>query len=207
MSAPRHTLPPLPYPQDALAPAISARTVGIHHGKHQGGYVENLNKLVAGTDLAELSLDDVIAASVGRADRVVVFNNAAQAWNHAFYWRSLRPSGGGTPPAAIKDLIGSAFGDLQGCHTAIAAASARRFGSGWVWLVQEGGSLKVVDTPNAEQPYPTQHPLLVVDVWEHAYYLDSENRRADHVAAVLGGLVNWGFAADNLTAAGRSEST
>ncbi len=198
MPAHRHTLPPLPYALDALAPAISARTLGIHHGKHHGGYVEALNKLVAGTDLTGLSLEQVIAASLGRADRLALFNNAAQAWNHAFYWQSLRPQGGGTPPAALKALIDSSFGDLQACQGAIAAATAKRFGSGWVWLVEVDGKLKVVDTPNAEQPAPGHRPLLVVDVWEHAYYLDCENRRADHVNAVLGTVINWGFAADNL---------
>ena len=203
----RHTLPPLPYAMDALAPAISARTLGIHHGKHHGGYVDALNKLVAGTDLADMSLEQVIAASVGRADRVAIFNNAAQAWNHAFYWQSLRPNGGGTPPAALKGLIDSAFGGLPGCHAAIAEAAAKRFGSGWVWLVHEANGLAVVHTPNADQPSaPAQCPLLVIDVWEHAYYLDCENRRADHVTAVLAGLINWGFAADNLAMATRHET-
>ena len=206
MSAPRHTLPALPYAQDALAPAISARTLGVHHGKHHAGYVDTLNKLVAGTELADMTLDQVIAASRGRADRVAVFNNAAQVWNHSFYWQSLRPQGGGTPPAALKALIDSAFGDVKACHAALAAAAAKRFGSGWVWLVHEAGSLSVVDTPNADQPTAAaQRPLLVIDVWEHAYYLDFENRRADHVAALLGGLINWGFAADNLALAGRSD--
>ena len=199
MTAARHTLPPLPYAMDALAPTISARTLDIHHGKHHAGYVEALNKLVAGTHLADMSLDEVITASVGRADRVAIFNNAAQAWNHAFYWQSLRPHGAGTPPAALKALIDSAFGGLQGCHAAIAEASAKRFGSGWVWLVEQAGALAVVHTANADQPStPAQRPLLVIDVWEHAYYLDCENRRADHVNAVLGGVINWGFAADNL---------
>jgi superoxide dismutase, Fe-Mn family len=198
MSTP-HQLPPLPYADDALAPTISANTLSFHYGKHHRGYVDMLNKLVPGTPYADMTLEQIIAATAGQADKAPLFNNAAQIWNHTFYWRSLRPNGGGEPPAALKPQIEAAFGSVDACKTALATAATKRFGSGWAWLVQEGGALKVVDTPNAEVPTTQgRKPLLVVDVWEHAYYLDYQNRRADHVAAVLDKLINWGFAAENL---------
>jgi len=195
-----HQLPPLPYAQDALAPVISARTVACHYGKHHRGYVDTLNKLVAGTAFAAMTLEQIINASAGRPDDAAIFNNAAQAWNHNFYWRSLRPGGGGGPPLPIKPLIDACFGSLDGCKQALVAAASARLGSGWVWLVLEAGKLAVVDTANAETPasQATQRPLLAIDVWEHAYYLDVQERRAEHVQALLDTLVNWGFAADNL---------
>jgi Fe-Mn family superoxide dismutase len=194
-----HVLPPLPYALDALAPAISARTLGFHYGKHHQGYVNSLNKLVAGTAYAAMSLEHTLAATAGQTDHTAIYDNAAQAWNHDFYWRSLRPQGGGEPPASIKPLIEACFGSVAGCRTALVDAATRRFGSGWVWLVLDKGRLNVIDTGNAQRPTsPTQHPLLTIDVWEHAYYLDYQNHRADHVAALLDGLINWGFAADNL---------
>ena len=199
MSSIPHELPRLPFAENALAPSISARTVGVHYHKHHQGYVEALNKLVAGTPHAEMSLEQTVAATRDRPEHLEVFNNAAQAWNHGFYWRSLRAGGGGAPPLAIKPLIESSFDGVSACKAALAAAAAKRFGSGWVWLVQESGRLKVVDTGNAELPNaPGQKPLLVIDVWEHAYYLDYENRRAEYTQAVLDKLINWGFAADNL---------
>jgi len=194
-----HVLPPLPYPENALDPVISPRTVGLHYGKHNKGYVDTLNKLVAGTELSDLSLEALIAATAGKADKAAIFNNAAQVWNHTFYWRSLRPSGGGEPPAVLKQKIEAAFGDLDGCKKELATAATTQFGSGWAWLVQDSGTLKVVKTGNAETPLTGKvKPLLAIDVWEHAYYLDYQNRRADHVNAVLDKLINWGFAADNL---------
>jgi Fe-Mn family superoxide dismutase len=194
-----HALPPLPYAEDALAPFISARTVSFHYGQHHRGYVDALNKLVAGTVYAEMSLQQTLAATAGQTEHKAIFDNAAQVWNHTFYWQSLRGQGGGEPPAAIKPLIEACFGSVQGCKDAIAAAAAKRFGSGWVWLVLEAGSLKVLDTGNAHRPAsPGQRPLLAIDVWEHAYYLDYQNRRAEHVTAVLNKLIHWGFAADNL---------
>jgi superoxide dismutase, Fe-Mn family len=194
-----HVLPPLPYPENALDPVISPKTVSFHYGKHQKGYVDTLNKLLAGTELADLSLETLIVATAGKADKAAIFNNAAQAWNHAFYWQSLRPDGGGEAPAALKQKLDAAFGSLDACKKELATAATSQFGSGWVWLVQDAGTLKVVKTGNAGTPLTKGvTPLLAIDVWEHAYYLDYQNRRADHVNAVLDKLINWNFAADNL---------
>jgi len=194
-----HTLPHLPYAEDALAPVISANTLAHHHGKHHQGYVDALNKLVAGTEYAGMSLEETITATAGQVAKVKIFNSAAQAWNHSFYWRSLKPAGGGEPPASIRPMIDADFGSVDACKAAIATAATERFGSGWVWLVQEGGKLAVVHTGNADVPATQgRKPLLVVDVWEHAYYLDYQEKRAEHVKAVLDKLINWGFAADNL---------
>ena len=199
VSSARHALPPLPYAENALAPSISARTLGFHYGKHHKGYADTLNKLVAGTAYADMSLEQTIVATAGHADKVAIFNNAAQTWNHTFYWRSMRPKGGGEPPASIKPLIEACFGSVDACKAALAAAAAARFGSGWVWLVLEAGKLSVVDSGNADAPLASsKKPLLTIDVWEHAYYLDYQNRRAEHVAVVLDKLINWDFAADNL---------
>jgi Fe-Mn family superoxide dismutase len=193
------TLAPLPYAESALEPVISAQTLGFHHGKHQKTYVETANKLIAGTELEDLPLDAIVRASVGKPDRVQIFNNAAQVWNHEFYWKSLTPRGGGEPPAELKRRIESAFGGVQACTKELASAATAQFGSGWVWLVADGAQLKVVKTADAETPF-TQglKPLLTIDVWEHAYYLDYQNRRADHVKAVIEKLLNWPFAAENL---------
>lgn len=194
-----HVLPPLPYAEDALDPIISGRTIEFHYRKHHKGYVDTLNKLVGGTELASLSLEKLIAETVGKADKVAIFNNAAQTWNHNFYWRSLRPKGGGEPPAGLKQMIEASFGNLDACKRDLAIAATRKFGSGWAWLVQEAGNLKVVKTGNAETPLANGvRRLLAIDVWEHAYYLDYQNRRADYVNAVLDNLINWDFAADNL---------
>jgi Fe-Mn family superoxide dismutase len=196
-----HVLPPLPYAENALDPVISANTIGFHYGKHHKGYVDTLNKLIAGTELANLSLEKLIAETAGKADKVAIFNNAAQTWNHTFYWRSLRPKGGGEPPAALKQQIEASFGNLDACKKELATAATTQFGSGWAWLVLEAGKLKVVKTGNAEaETHMTKGvtPLLTIDVWEHSYYLDYQNRRADYVNAVLDKLINWGFAADNL---------
>ena len=194
-----HVLPPLPYAENAMDPVISGRTIGLHYGKHHKGYVDTLNKLLAGTELASLSLEKLIAETTGKADKVAIFNNAAQTWNHTFYWRSLRPKGGGEPPAALKQKIEASFGNLDACKRDLAMAATSEFGSGWAWLVQEAGKLKVVKTGNAETPLTKGvKRLLAIDVWEHAYYLDYHNRRADYVNAVLHKLINWGFAGDNL---------
>lgn len=194
-----HALPPLPYAEDALAPVISSNTLGFHYGKHHKGYVENLNKLIVGTEYADMPLEKVVLATAGRADKAPIFNNAAQIWNHTFYWRSLRPNGGGDPPAALKHRIELAFGSIEACKKELSAAALGQFGSGWAWLVQDGDKLKVLRTPNAELPLTMgMKPLLTIDVWEHAYYLDYQNRRADYVNALLDKLINWGFAAENL---------
>jgi Superoxide dismutase len=194
-----HILPPLPYAENALDPVISTNTIGFHYGKHHKGYVDTLNKLIAGTELSNHSLEKLITETAGKADKVAIFDNAAQTWNHTFYWRSLRPKGGGEPPAALKQRIEASFGNLDACKKELATAATTEFGSGWAWLVLEADKLKVVKTANAETPLTKDvKPLLTIDVWEHAYYLDYQNRRPDYVNAVLDKLINWGFAADNL---------
>ena len=199
VASPSILLPALPYAQNALEPAISANTLGFHHGKHHKAYVDTLNKLIAGTEFADMPLEQIVKATSGKPDHTAIFNNAAQAWNHTFYWRSLKPRGGGEPPAAVKRLLESSFGGVEACKKELAAAAVGEFGSGWAWLVQESGKLKVVKTSNAETPLTGgSKPLLTLDVWEHAYYLDYQNRRVDYVSAVLEKLVNWDFAADNL---------
>jgi Fe-Mn family superoxide dismutase len=193
------TLPALPYADNALDPVISSSTLGFHHGKHHQAYVDNLNKAVAGTPYAEMPLEAIIAATYGVADRAATYNNAAQHWNHSFYWRSLKAQGGGDPPAALKQRIEAAFGSVDACRKELLTAATSQFGSGWAWLVQEGDKLAVVKTGNADSPlHGGQRPLLTIDVWEHAYYLDYQNRRADYVSAVLAKLIDWEFAAGNL---------
>ena len=195
------SLPPLPYPDDALSPTLSANTIGFHYGKHHQGYVNNLNSLVAGTPLADQSLEAVVKATVGKADQTAIFNNAAQVWNHTFYWNSLRPRGGGKPSGALAELIEKSFGDYDKFKAEFAKAATSQFGSGWAWLVKDGDKLIITKTSNADTPIAQgQKPLLTIDVWEHAYYLDYQNRRADYVAAVLDKLINWEFAAQNLAA-------
>jgi len=195
----QHSLPPLPYADNALDPVISANTLGFHYGKHHRGYVDNLNKLVAGTEYAGLSLEKIIAATADRPEKTAIFNNAAQAWNHTFYWHSLKPNGGGEPPAVLKQKIEAAFGNVDGCRKELTAAATSQFGSGWAWLVLDGDTLKAVKTGNAGVPLTMgMKPLLTIDVWEHAYYLDYQNRRADYVNGVLEKLINWDFAAANL---------
>jgi Fe-Mn family superoxide dismutase len=198
-SAAPFTLPPLPYADSALAPVISANTIGFHYGKHHKTYLDNLNKAVAGTPMADMDLSKIIASTYGKADQVGIYNNAAQTWNHTFYWNSLKPNGGGEPPAALKQKIEAAFGSVDNCKKELVTAATTQFGSGWAWLVSDGGKLAVVKTANADSPIvKNQQPLLTIDVWEHAYYLDYQNLRANYVNAVLDKLINWGFAADNL---------
>jgi len=196
------SLPPLPYPENALEPVISAKTLSFHHGKHHKTYVENTNKLIAGTELADLPLEQIVISTAGRPERASIFHNAAQAWNHEFYWRSLSPTGGGFPSHALKLRIDSAFGHLEALKEELSLAATMQFGSGWAWLVLDGAKLRVVKTDNEENPLiADMKPLLAIDVWEHAYYLDYQNRRADHVHKVLDKLINWDFAAENLGAA------
>lgn len=193
------TLPALPYAPDALAPVISANTISFHYGKHHQTYVDNLNKFSAGTEFAGQTLEQIIAATAGKPEQAPLFNNAAQVWNHTFYWQSLAPKGGGEPPAALKDRLVDAFGSVDAARTELTNAALGQFGSGWAWLVADGDTLKVVKTANADTPLTAGlKPLLTIDVWEHAYYLDYQNKRADYVAAVLGKLVNWEFALTNL---------
>jgi Fe-Mn family superoxide dismutase len=196
-------LPPLPYALDALAPVISSETLSFHYGKHHKAYVDNLNKLVAGTDLAETPLEKLIAAVAGKPDKAGLFNNAAQIWNHTFFWNSLKPDGGGAPSGAVAPAINAAFGSYDNFKKEFANAAMTQFGSGWAWLVAERGALRIMKTPNADTPLTTgQTALLTIDVWEHAYYLDYQNRRADFVAAVIDKLLNWEFANANLARAG-----
>jgi superoxide dismutase, Fe-Mn family len=192
-------LPPLPYAEDALAPVISARTLQYHYGKHHKAYVDTLNKLVVGTPFAAMTLEGIIEATARHADHASIYHNAAQAWNHTFYWRSLQPNGGGTPAPALAALINASFGDIRTLKEELATLAAAEFGSGWAWLVLDDAKLKVVKTDNADNPLTSRmKPLLTIDVWEHAYYLDFQNRRPDYVKGVLDKLINWKFAADNL---------
>jgi Fe-Mn family superoxide dismutase len=192
-------LPPLPYGESALEPLISARTISFHYGKHHKGYLDNLNRLIAGTEMARMSLEKIMSVSAGKPEKVAIFNNAAQTWNHDFYWRSLRPGGGGEPPAVLSKIIKASFGSLDACRKELADAAVTQFGSGWAWLVLDGAKVKVVKTANADNPMTRGlKPLVTIDVWEHAYYLDYQNRRADYVTAVIGKLLNWEFAAGNL---------
>ena len=197
------TLPDLPYAKDALAPHISSETLDFHHGKHHNAYVNNLNGLVEGTDMASKSLEDIIQDTAGKADKAGIFNNAAQIWNHTFYWQSMRPNGGGAPTGKLAEMIDRDFGSFDAFKDAFAKAGATQFGSGWAWLVLADGKLDVRKTLNAETPLTEAGvtPLLTMDVWEHAYYLDYQNRRPDYISIFLDHLVNWEFAAENLAAA------
>jgi superoxide dismutase, Fe-Mn family len=173
-------LPFLPYAENALEPVISAKTIGFHYGKHHKGYVDTLKKLVAGTRFEDMPLEKIMSETDGKSDSTAIFNNAAQAWNHTFYWQSLRPKGGGEPTDVLQKKIEVSFGSLDACKKELATAAMAQFGSGWVWLVLDSDMLKVVKTANAEVPMTmSMKPLLTIDVWEHAYYLDYQNRRAD----------------------------
>ena len=193
------TLPPLPYADNALEPVISANTISFHYGKHHKTYVDNLNNLVKGTDYESASLEKIINETAGKADKAALFNNAAQIWNHTFYWNSLKGNGGGKPTGKLATMIDAAFGSYDNFRKELSATTVSQFGSGWGWLVVDGGALKVVKTANAEVPFTKgQKPLLTIDVWEHAYYLDHQNKRAAYVDAVIDKLLNWDFAAQNL---------
>jgi Fe-Mn family superoxide dismutase len=193
------TLPPLPWAENALEPVISANTISFHYGKHHKTYVDNLNNLVKGTEYESAPLEKIVSETAGKSDKAGIFNNAAQVWNHTFYWNSMRPGGGGKPTGRVAQMIDSAFGGYDNFKKELANACVTQFGSGWGWLVQDGGALKVVKTPNAEVPFTKgQKPLLTIDVWEHAYYLDQQNKRAAYVDAVIDKLLNWDFANQNL---------
>jgi superoxide dismutase, Fe-Mn family len=198
---PVYRLPPLPYPQHAFAPLISAETLAFHHGKHHQGYVDKLNQLVRGTRFDGLPLQSVVVATAGDAEHTAIFNNAAQAWNHSFYWRSITPTGGDSVPTLLDQRIRADFGSLANLKKRLAQAAIERFGSGWAWLVLDGAALRVMSTANSDNPLTQRlKPLLTIDVWEHAYYLDYQNRRADYVRTLVGQLINWRFAAHNLEA-------
>ena len=197
-----HQLPALPYSLDALEPHISRSTLEFHHGKHHAAYVTNLNNLVGGTELEGKSLDDTILAVDGDASKAGLFNNAAQVWNHTFYWQGMKPNGGGAPTGDLAAKIEADFGSFDAFKEQFKTAGATQFGSGWAWLVLDNGSLKITKTGNADLPLAHgQTALLTMDVWEHAYYLDYQNRRPDYISTFLDKLINWDFVAANLAAA------
>lgn len=194
------TLPPLPYALDALEPHLSRHTLAAHHGHHHAAYVAKTGALVQGTPLESASLEDIVLSSAG--SNVALFNAAAQAWNHALYWRSMIPGGGGEAHGHIAQMIEEAFGSQRAFSQQFVAAAADQFGSGWVWLVLDGNRLRLTATSNAETPLTTTAvALLTLDVWEHAYYLDYQHRRLDYIAAFLGHLVDWNGANERLTQA------
>jgi len=186
-------LPPLPYAQDALEPHCSAKTLSFHHGKHHQAYVSKTNELIEGTEHANKSLEEIIKSSSG-----TLFNQAAQVWNHTFFWNCMKPGGGGKPGGALASAIDKSFGSYDKFKEEFKTKGVGQFGSGWVWLVKDGSDLKVVSTGNADTPLAKgQTAILTCDVWEHAYYLDYQNRRPDFIQAFLDHLVNWDFAAKN----------
>jgi Fe-Mn family superoxide dismutase len=192
-------LPPLPYDKSALEPHISAKTLEFHHGKHHQAYVTNLNNLVKDTPMANQSLEEIIKATAKDESKAGIFNNAAQVWNHTFFWNCMKPNGGGKPSGAIAQKIDQAFGGYDKFAEQFKNAAVTQFGSGWAWLVSDGSSLKITKTPNAVNPMAQgQKALLTVDVWEHAYYLDYQNRRPDFVQTFIDKLINWDFVAKNL---------
>lgn len=199
---PSFVLAKLPYAENALEPLISARTVALHYGKHHAGYVAKLNELVDGTHYAGQTLEAVVVGAAKDKEAKAIFHNAAQIWNHDFYWRSMRPDGGGSPDGRLKTALDRDFGGEKQVRAALAKAAVELFGSGWAWLVaRKDGGLEVTATGDADTPMAWgMVPLLAIDVWEHAYYLDYQNRRADYVTAWLDKLVDWRFAEENLRA-------
>ncbi len=196
------SLPPLPWSEDALAPVVSAKTIGLHYGKHHRAYVNKLNELVAGTPMADMPLERVIAESANGKNQKV-FNNAAQTWNHTFFWNCLRPNGGGKPGSQIAQRIDSDLGGFDAFKKNFAETAVNTFGSGWAWLAMKDGKLQIMSTSNADNPLTKgATPLLTIDVWEHAYYVDYENRRPEFVAAVIDKLLNWEFAEKQMANAG-----
>ncbi len=192
-------LPDLPYPANALEPFIGAQTVAFHHGAHECAYVEKINALVQDSALAGEPLERIIGITAPKRSRSAIFNNAAQAWNHAFYWRSMSPGAGGAPKGLIGDRINRSFGSYAGFFQAFCAEATGHFGSGWVWLILNHDKLRVIASANADTPIAHGLvPLLTIDVWEHAYYLDYRNRRAEYVTNFLAKLANWSFAESNL---------
>ncbi|HEY9794641.1 MAG TPA: superoxide dismutase [Leptolyngbyaceae cyanobacterium] len=194
-----YELPALPYDYKALEPLISASTLEFHHDKHHAAYVTNYNNLTKDTELADKSIEEVIKITANDASKAGIFNNAAQAWNHTFYWNCMKPGGGGTPTGALAEKINADFGSFDKFKEAFKQAGATQFGSGWAWLVLDNGTLKVTKTPNAENPlHHGQTPLLTMDVWEHAYYLDFQNKRPAYIDAFFDNLINWDFVADQM---------
>jgi len=194
-----HTLPPLPYPEDALEPYISGRTVNFHYDKHHRGYADKTNELIRNSDLAGLTLEELIRNSAESKNQQL-FNNAAQSWNHTFYWSGMKSKGGGSPSGDLAKAIIRSFGSVDKFNDSFSQSAETRFGSGYTWLVMQGDSLKIINTANADTPlaYDNIKPLLTIDVWEHAYYLDYQNRRKAYIKAFLDHLVNWDFVSRNL---------
>jgi Fe-Mn family superoxide dismutase len=191
-------LPELPFANNALEPHMSAATFSYHHGKHHAAYVTNLNNLLNNGEFANQTLEQIIIASANVPDKSAIFNNAAQIWNHSFFWNCLTPSGGGLPKAKLLEKINQQFGDFDKFKQTFKDAGLTQFGSGWVWLVLDGSDLKIVKTANADLPLiRNQKPIITCDVWEHAYYVDYQNRRGDFLSIFLDHLVNWQFAEDN----------
>ena len=192
-------LPELPYPKNALEPHLSARTLEFHHDKHHAAYVNKANDLLKGTDLENQDMETIIKKTFGDSAKTAVFNNVAQAWNHAFYWQCMKAGGGGKPGGRVAEKIATDFGSFDKFVEELKAAGGGQFGSGWAWLVLNGSKLEVMKTPNAENPLVKNlKPLLTVDVWEHAYYLDYQNRRPDYLTTFVDKLINWDFVAQNL---------
>lgn len=192
-------LPKLPYERNALTPHISENTINFHYGKHHQAYVTNLNNLIASTDLAGKPLEEIIKISAADKNKAGIFNNAAQVWNHTFYWNSMKPNGGGKPSGEVLARIEADFGSYENFVAEFKNAGATQFGSGWAWLVLEDGKLKITKSGNAETPLTTSaKPLMTMDVWEHAYYLDFQNARPTYIDTFLNHLVNWDFVAANL---------
>ncbi|MEM7767749.1 MAG: superoxide dismutase [Pseudomonadota bacterium] len=196
-------LPTLPYARTDLQPHISENTLDFHYGKHHQAYVTNLNNMIEGTELSGKSLEDIIAAVDGDASKAGIYNNAAQVWNHTFYWHSMKPNGGGAPTGPIAEMIDRDFGSYDAFKDEFAQAGATQFGSGWAWLVVKDGKLEVRKTLNAITPVTEAGvtPLITMDVWEHAYYLDFQNARPKYIETWLSELVNWDFANENLASA------
>ena len=193
------TLPELPFPKNSLEPYISEKTLEFHHGKHHNAYVVNCNKLIEGTELQNESLENIIKKCAGDTSKAGIFNNAAQVWNHSFYWRCIKPAGGGAPAGKIAEMIQAAWGSYEKFAEEFKTAAATQFGSGWAWLVLKDNQLQIMKTANAD--CPVAHgckALLTIDVWEHAYYLDYQNRRPDYIATFIEKLINWDFVNSNL---------
>jgi len=193
------TLPDLPFPNSALEPYISAKTFEFHHGKHHKAYVDTGNKLIAGTEFENMDPESILKKVVGDSSKATIFNNVAQAWNHSFFWKCMKPKGGGAPTGPVAQKIQSDFGNFEKFAEEFKNAGVTQFGSGWAWLVQKGGKLEIMKTANADTPIAHgTTPLLTVDVWEHAYYLDYQNRRADFIQAFIENIINWDFVNSNL---------
>ena len=190
----------LPYDENSLEPFISKQTIQFHYHKHHAGYVQKVNELIQNTDMADKTLDEIVIASSENVELKGLFNQSAQVWNHTFYWNSLCPVSNQQPlNKELEEMINRDFGSFDALKTELVNKGLTQFGSGWVWLILENGKLKVISTANAETPFtnPQQKPLLTIDVWEHAYYLDEQNKRADYLKNVVENVLNWNFAARN----------